>query len=168
MFYLVALIKYQDKSDNPGFKNFYLGGVRYNVIRRPLSGGRGSIRKHQPTKSNPNGESDDQFYDRLSDVIRDDADYYFMRWTAEVTSQDLDRFEHDFLIPCLEELCNWWDWINSPAGQKDPFSDAIHYRTPFGLYNVLAEGGATELDEYLATGSDLGLQRATELFGELK
>lgn len=53
MLYLAALCEYQhdQASDDPlcGFTN-PIAGIRYNVIRRPLSGGRGSITQSQPTK----------------------------------------------------------------------------------------------------------------------
>jgi hypothetical protein len=43
----------------------------------------------------------------------------------------------------------------------------LHYRHPFGSVNWLDEGGASDLDEYLATGSEAGLQRIDDLFPEL-
>jgi hypothetical protein len=170
MIYHIALCKADWKSIGgmgiigPAYK---IAGVRYNVIRRPLSGGKGSIRKHQPTKSNPAGESDEEFYARLGEVIMEDPGYYFMRWRVEVTPGDVRRFKHEFLDNALEELCNWWGWVSSPEGRKDPFGDPIHYRLPYGIYNVLAEGGSSEVDEYLASGSELGLTKNNELFREL-
>ena len=149
------------------WQNKPIAGVIYNVIRRPLSGGKGSIRKHQPTKSNPAGESDAEFYGRLRQVIIDDPGYFFMRWQVEITQQDIRKFEREFLHNALEELCNWWDWVDSPAGRKDPFADPIHWRLPYGIYNPLMEGGSSELDEFLATKSELGLVRNKELFKEL-
>lgn len=184
MIYLTALDYHLKNYDN--VNNSLLGGdygppagVRYNVVRRPLSGGKGSIRKHAPTKKNPRGESDEEFYERLrKDYIAEDPGYFFMRWKAEVSQADIKRFEKEFLQPILEQLCDWWEWISK---SDDPFSpndgcenqldqsvrSSVHWRTPFGFYNTLAEGRSTELDEYLATGSMLGLQRADELFPEL-
>lgn len=148
--------------------NASIKGIRYNVIRRPLSGGKGSIRKHQPTKSNPAGETDEEFYARLGEVIMEDPPYWFMRWRVEVTSQDVERFKHEFLDNVLEELCNWWDWIDSPAGRKDPFADSIHFRLPYGIWNPLTENGSSEVDEYLFSGSMVGLQQGSKLFRELE
>ena len=142
-------------------------GIRYNVIRRPLSGGKGSIRKHKPTKANPTGETDEQYYARLAEIIEEDPSSYFMRWKVEVTSADLKKFQDEFLNNVLEELCDWWNWISSPAGRKNPFDDPIHFRLPYGIYNVIAEGGSSDLDEYLATKSEIGLTRNNQLFGEL-
>jgi hypothetical protein len=144
-----------------------IAGIRYNVIRRPLSGGKGSIRKHQPTKSNPSGETDAEFYARLGQVIMEDPGYYFMRWKVEITREDVTRFRHEFFDNTLEELCNWWRWVSSPQGRKDPFADPIHYRLPYGVYNPLLEGGSSDLDEYLATKSEVGLIRNKPLFTEL-
>jgi hypothetical protein len=44
----------------------------------------------------------------------------------------------------------------------------IHWQFPHGTYNTLMEGGCTELDEYLSTGTMTGLHKQTELFNELK
>jgi hypothetical protein len=170
MIYLVALNEYDLASiieplGLPRPKSLH--GIRYNVVRRPLSGGKGSIRKHQPTKSNPTGETDEEFYARLGQVIMEDPAYYFMRWQVEVTQQDVLKFRHQFLDNALEELCDWWYWINSPAGRKDPFGHPVHFRLPYGIYNPLLEGGSSEVDEYLASGSELGLTRDNKLFTEL-
>lgn len=167
MIYLVALQAELLLEKQDGFPKPPLRGVYYNVVRRPLSGGKGSIRQHKPTKSNPQGEMPSEFYARLGGLIEAEPEYYFMRWQIEVTEADIIRFKHDFLTPILEQLCDWWEWINSPIGRKNPFADHLHWRTPYGFYNVLAEGGSAELDEYLATGSELGLTRTDNLFPEL-
>lgn len=146
-----------------------IGGIRYNVVRRPLSGGRGTIRQHKPTKKQPEGESKADFYKRLKDIIEEDTAYYFLRLRVVVTNQDLDRFEREFLRPCLESLCDWYEWV-AASTQPDIFAtyNNKHYRTPFGLYNPLTEGRQTEVDEYLATGSMAGLEVTNKLFEELK
>lgn len=144
-----------------------LAGVRYNVVRRPLSGGRHSIQRHKPSKSNPEGESAEEFYNRLGEEIKNDAEYFFMRWKVIITPKDIQRFQKEFLDNQLEELCNWYAWVTSPEGRKNPFNDPIHWRTPYGFYSSLLDGGGTELDEYLASGSQLGLRRITNLFPEL-
>jgi hypothetical protein len=139
-----------------------LAGVRYNVVRRPLSGGKNSIRQTQK-------ETPAEFYARLAGLITAEPEWYFMRWLVEITKADVDRFKHEFLDPCLEQLCDWWEWI--AAAPDDPWRccpSGLHYRLPHGIYNVLAEGGSSELDEYLATGSELGLERTDRLFKELE
>lgn len=143
-------------------------GVRYNVIKRPLSGGAGTIRKHQPTKSNPSGESDEEFYARLGGIITERSDEFFMRWNVEISQHDIETFKTQTLNPVLEQLCDWWEAITGAPSVVDSFSRTHqHYRMPYGLYNPMLEGDASDLDYYLATGDDTGLQRTTNLFPEL-
>lgn len=192
MFYLVALDEARtimDFSEGPEVRKILdasgppIAGVRYNVIRRPLSGGKGTIKKHQPSKSNPLGETDEQYHARLAQYIRDEPESYFFRWKVEIGQPDLQRFRREFLDPILEQLCDWWDHIRRCAlkgwspfdtpgpvghGCSDVLPNLMHWRHPFGTYNVLDEGGSSDLDEYLATGSEVGLVRADALFGELQ
>ncbi len=138
-------------------------GVRYNVVRRPLSGGKGSIRQRQ-------GEYATDFFNRLAAVIEEDPGNFFMRWDVPLHPSDVTRFCRQSLNPILERLCTWWEWISRYAG-SDPFTgpegQEVHYRHPYGVYNPLDEGGQSDLDEYLATGSTVGLSRVEELFPEL-
>lgn len=147
-------------------------GVRYNVIRRPLSGGKGSIVRKKGSKNVP-PETKEEYYARLAKYIEDEPETYFMRWRVEVSQADMDRFRREFLDPVLEQLCNWWDWVKwtdrNPFESSHPTTDPqnIHWRHPFGVYNVLDEGGSSDLDEYIATGSTVGLTRVDNLFPEL-
>ncbi len=162
MLYLVALEQYARHGVPMQFaENRPVAGVRYNVVRRPLSGWRHSIRQTQK-------ETPAEFYARLGGLIEEEPAFFFMRWKVEVTPGDMRAFEHRCLVPLLESLCDWWSWIDSPAGRKDPFGDHVHWQTPYGFYNVMAEGGSTELDEFLATRSELGLVRNAPLFTELQ
>lgn len=178
MFYLVALDKFRlhryDTDLIDCFAKLPLGGVIYNVVRRPLSGGKGSIVQHKPTKGNPDGESSEEFYSRLGEVMKADPDYFFMRWKVEITPADVERFKRECLDPILEQLCDWWDYIRNGFVSHLWTSNEVrgypvrHWRHPFGVYNVLNEGGVSELDEYLATGSKLGLETTSNLFPELE
>lgn len=174
MLYLVSL--QETKKQLPALWKRFLShpilGVRYNVIRRPLSGGRGTIRKHQPTKSNPGGESDADFYQRLvDDYIAKEPEYWFMRWRVEVSQGDIDRFKRECLDPVLEQLCDWWTHIVDPSAKTFGCAGACdvypHYRMPYGVYSPLLDGGTSSLDEMLHSGSDIGLRRADRLFKEL-
>jgi hypothetical protein len=168
MLYLVALQTELKQELRDGFPKGNLAGVRYNVIRRPLSGGRGSIVRHKAKGSTPE-ETLEHYYGRLRDIIEESPQEFFMRWKVEVTQQDITRFRRECLDPLLESLCDWWEFISTHLDDPfDPASHGIHSRTPFGLYNVLAESGSTEVDEYLATGSTVGLQKAVTLFNELE
>lgn len=159
------------------FRNLPIGGIRYNVIRRPLSGGTGSIKQHKPTKKNPLGESKESYYGRLRAIIDGTGedtpgpDYFFMRWRAEVPPSDITRFQHRFLNPILENLCSWWNFVelchDAALHPCDSTNNDIHWQHPFGVRNMLDEGGSTDLDEYLTTGSTVGLERVETLFTEL-
>ncbi len=150
MLYLVAL-----SEENPS--KYPIGGVRYNVIRRP------ELRQGKK-------ESVDEFVNRVEETVKEQADLYFMRWKCEVSTTDIDNFRKDCLDPILENLCNWWHLQSGkPWTQKDldNLFHGLHWRHPYGVYNVLDEGGSTDLDEYLATGSTVGLVRKETLFPEL-
>ncbi len=185
MLYLVALRIHLGQHAYDGqFPKAPLKGVVYNCVRRPLSGGKGSIRQHKATSKKP-AETAEHFYGRVKAIIEEDPGHFFMRWKVEVTTRDLERFKQEFLTPILEQLCDWWEWIrwSEMDSKDDPFAyrritqqgptsfsqgSNLHWRTPFGFYNVLAEGGSSELDEYLATGSEAGLERTETLFPELE
>jgi len=173
MFYLVALSWFNEHGRDgrelpePETRSGSIAGVRYNVVRRPLSGGKGSISQHKPSKSNPAGETPEEFYSRLAGIIAEDPGYFFMRWRVEITPADLQRFQWECLNPILEQLCDWWYWLSQNPENPWWGFQGRHFRYPYGVYNILTEGGTGELDEYLNSGSALGLERTTELFREL-
>lgn len=154
MLYLRSLLSFDHT------KSHSLGGFRYNVIRRPLSGGKGSIRQGKR-------ENTDDYYERVGEYIKAEPSTYFMRWRISVTSSDIDRFRKNCLDPILENLCDWYEDIRgrNAGGYKVSPSNWV---TPFGLYNPVAEGGFSDIDSYLLNGSAVGLRRAMELFQELK
>ncbi len=151
-------------------------GVRYNVVRRPLSGGVGSIRPHAAkatkTKITP-AETAEQFYERLrADYIAADPAYWFFRVRSEVLPREIQEFQDTCLNPLLEQVCCWYEQTTDRWDDSDNCDYTIvpqmNYRTPFGVYSALEEGGATEYDAYLATGSEAGLRRVEEMFTELQ
>lgn len=127
-------------------------GVRYNVVRRP--------RQYQGKK-----ETHEEFLKRLEGIVRENPDDFFMRWNVEINQKDVDKFKRECLDPILENLCHWWDGQFGIASRCVP--PPSHWRHPFGCYNVLDEGGSSDLDNYLDTGSEVGLQRTNNLFPEL-
>lgn len=155
-----------------------LGGVRYNVVRRPLSGGKGTIVRHKATKTKPE-ETKAHYYQRVKDIISGAGEeapgpeYFFMRWNVSVMPQDITGFRQRCLDPILEQLYEWYEALRFSAGT--PFQEeynchdnhGIHWQHPFGVYNVLDEGGSTDLDDYLMTGNPTGLVRSDKLFEEL-
>lgn len=189
MLYLVALQKYKSEVSYTGdawdilarsMQHHQILGVRYNVIRRPLAGGKGSIRQHAPTKAKPGGETSAEFYERLRGVILEDVGGYFLRIKSEVFPSDIERFKRLCLNPLLEQLCDWYDFVTQgdPLRESDnrstrvpgdpPESFGIHFMYPHGLYNPLIETGQTDLDNFLETGSEIGLHRVDKLFTELQ
>jgi hypothetical protein len=145
-------------------------GIRYNVVRRPLSGGVGSIKPHT-AKSTKNkftpAETEAEFYERLRrDYLAADPGYWFFRVRAEVSARDIQVFRDTCLDPLLETVCCWYDTVTGHPMLLPSY--AINYRTPFGVYSALEEGGATEYDAYLETGSESTLRRVETLFTELQ
>jgi PD-(D/E)XK nuclease superfamily len=168
--YLVALRYTQMDSYEP-WGRLAIGGVRYNVIRRPLSGGKGSISRHKPKKSNPDGESKEAFFLRLRDIIAESPQDYFLRWDVGITPSGILKFRRECLDPILEQLCDWWEAMQDCDGDyfRPPTPHGyVHWRHPFGVFDALNEGGSSDLDEYLETGSTVGLERAITLFPELE
>lgn len=171
MMYLIAL----DAADpellfGTNIKRPAIKGVRYNVVRRPLSGGKGSIRQKQGSKNVP-AETASEFYNRLkTDYIEAEPEHFFMRWKVEVSQQDIERFKRECFNPLLEQLCCWYEtMVGTSITIGDPtLKPLVHYRMPSGIYNPLTQGKETEYDEYLLTGSTVGLERVKNLFPELE
>lgn len=188
MLYLVALresdhvFTWRDSINNSGgniSSTEVIKGVRYNVVRRPLSGGVGSIKPHAAkatkTKVTP-AETAEQFYERLRrDYLAADPGHWFFRVRSEICARDIQVFRKTCLDPLLETVCCWYDSLTLP---KDEIIDhsmvfglraagSMNYRTPFGVYSALEENGSTEYDAYLETGSDATLRRIDTLFPEL-
>lgn len=150
-----------------------IGGVRYNVIRRPLSGGKYSIKQHEGKgKEKKGAETPEQFYARLSGLIKDDPEFFFHRWKIEFSQTDIYSFQKKVLHPILENLLDWWEWIKEcpfdPWSNLAHRSQRVHWIYPSGVYNPMAEGRVSPYDEFLQTKSDRGLFRATTLFPELE
>lgn len=159
-FYMTALQHCHKLHAKTLFKrNGPIKGVRYNVIRRPLGGGRHSIRQKK-------GQTETEFYDEVRGRIESEPEFFFMRWKVEYTEDDLNRFKYQFLWPILEQLWDWWEWYNET--EEDAKINKYHWRYPYGVWNPMLEGRASEVDEYLNTGSTAGLEKTKNLFGELE
>ena len=166
MLYLTALQTREESK--PPWDRLPIRGVIYNVIRRPLSGGKGTIVRHKPTKSNPQGESEESFYNRVGQYIQDEPGEYFKRWQVAVSKEDIDRFRKECLDPILRQLIYWYRHISMARKTNESLFGGLHWRHPFGVYNVLDEGGSSDLDEYLISGGEAGLIRTDNLFPELE
>ena len=160
MLYLVALKEY-GSPDGAVTLEEHVGapilGIRYNVIRRSA---------HKSVES---------MLKKLDDDVADGrSGEWFARWKIEVTANDIERFRRECLDPILEQLYDWWDyiqcdpcnpWMAEAAGED--VGRFIHWRHPFGIYNVIDEGGFSDVDAFLETGSQAGLHRVDVLYPEL-
>jgi len=151
-----------------------IAGVRYNVVKRPLSGGKGDTKKWVK-------ETYDQFYDRLGPHVMDKSELFFHRWKSKVSKADRDKFCRECLDPILENLLDDWEWWEfclrgreSPydyllRSRKFPHHLSRHFRMPYGVWNPFVDGrGTTEYDEYLDTGNRGALIKIRTLFPELE
>ena len=175
LMYVTALEKIKEAtSGGVILGNHLIKGVRYNVVRRPLSGGVGNIKPHAAkytkTKATP-AETAAEFYERLRrDYIAADPGYWFFRVRTDISARDIQVFRDTCLDPLLEHLCWWYDTETPGVGYNEIKARGyppMHYRTPFGVWSALEEGGATEYDAYLDNGSEAGLRRVETLFTEL-
>lgn len=130
-----------------------LSGVRFNVIRRPA---------HKSVESALKKFHEDEADGRIGE--------WFARFRCEISPADVAKFRRECLDPILEQLCVWWEHVTCETGKIDPFDSAFgfHWRHPFGVYNSVDETGWSDVDSYLESGSEVGLQRVDELFPELK
>lgn len=173
MLYLTALMSMRKARKSPfNLQKYRLGGVEYNVVKRPLSGGKHSIVQKKPTKKTPKGESSDAFFKRLGGLIKDNPQDFFARWDVVITEMEVHRFQCEFLNPVLTQILDWWEALNlgdpmKPWEYNGGIGNRHHFRTPYGLYNVLLEGGSTDLDEYIESGTRVGLTTTQKLFPEL-
>lgn len=143
--------------DEREFADVPLSGVRYNVIRRPLAGGKGTIRQK-------NNESEDEFYARLAVYIEEEPEHYFMRWTVNISQMDVQKFQTECLNGILEQLCDWYAAVSKVG---NPFETGLHWRQPFGCGGKIDEYD-DGLSHYVNCKSTTGLIKATTLFRELE
>jgi hypothetical protein len=157
-----------------------VGGVVYNVIRRPLSD-QYAIRQKK-TESKP------EFYKRLHDTIKADCvnsqgqfngvNKHFFRWDCQLQQSHVDDFHGKCLNPLLEHLCDWWEWIEFDPydpwrprtfnGSLGPIThNTIHYQTPWGYFNTLAAGFRGAFYELLTVNRRFNLEKVSTLFPEL-
>lgn len=167
MMYLVALQEgYISPELESAKSKIEIKGVRYNVIRRPLSGGKGSIKQKMIDGKMETGP---EYYSRLQQYFIDEPEEWFIRFKVEISQKDIDTFKQQFLNPILEQLCDWWEFIS--INSTDVFNQTNvgpHWRHPFGVKNMIDERGRSDYQEYINTGNTVGLQRVKTLFGELQ
>lgn len=173
MTYLYCLKKHLD-IENPELST-PIQGIRYNVIKRPLSGGKGTIVQHKPTKKNPRGESSADYYKRLQGIIKEFPKEFFQRWEVNFDWSEVEIFFEQTLAPILDQMCVWYDHVEDcKLNRISPFrpclwssNDMVHWKHPFGARNMIDEDYGTDLDNFLTTGSMVGLTKVDKLFTEL-
>ena len=166
MFYVTALDESdEDYSTTVCTTNVGTKGVRYNCVRRPA---------HKTVDSAVKKFDEDERAGRIGE--------WFARWKVEIGPTDLQRFRRECLNPVLENLADdyeWWEFCTTAhprygvfdytaRAMTFPTHRARHFTFPLGIYNPLSEGGGSDLDEYLLTGSTAGLERTKNLFPELQ
>lgn len=185
MVYVIALQEYlktvgieEDKSRKVKLTALPIR-VKYNIARRPLSGGKHSIKQKKD-------QTETEFYQELSERIASDLDFFFIRFDSQISEYDITRFKRTCLDPVLENLCDDYEWWNdcyrSKLSSKNELYDTTrrstcfpehirrHYILPFGMYHPIAEGKGTYVDEYILSGgkSTRGLVTDKQLFPELQ
>jgi hypothetical protein len=170
MLYLTALQQMLNHGLEPfeDYRGMEVGGVLYDIVRRPLSGGRGSIKQLKPTKKRPKGESMEEYLNRLEEYFYNEPEYFFMQWEVGVTQHELANFNKKFLKPILEDLCEWYNFMTSKMGRENPFHHSGHWQAPSMMFNPFVREAGTPYDHYLADGSMVGLHRVDSLFNELQ
>lgn len=170
MMYLTALERFKLPDGIDG--KYPIGGVRYNVVRRPLSGMKFNIKQKKGRgKAKVGAETTDEFYERLGKLIKENAKDFFVRINMGVSPNEIITFQRRCLDSVLEQLCDWWESI-----EADPFNpwesngqpNKHHYLFPYGTYNPALEGRVGVFDNYLTTGDERGLVRRDTLFTELQ
>ena len=170
MMYLIALQHFVDESE--------VGGIRYNVVRRPLSGGKGTIRQKKGSKNVP-AETDDEYYERLKNILAECPEEYYFRWKVPIKRSEIDKYRHEFFNPILENLLDDYEWWNNCIQYGNPVFDYQtrkvsfphhqnrHWRYPYGPFNPVSRGMDHYLDDFIDTGNKVGLIRRNKFFGEL-
>lgn len=164
LFYVTALREQAWKwtrTDQPLFKADVVG-VRYNCVRRPA---------HKTVES---------AMKKLGEDLRNGrSGEWFARFAVDVSSDDLAQFRKTCLEPALENVCDdfeWWNdcflnrgdvWNWQRRAKEFPRHASRHVRLPYGVHSPVLEGGFSDLDGLIETGSTAGLVRARTLFPEL-
>lgn len=148
------------------YKGKKIGGVLYNVIRRPG--------QKQGAK-----ETDNEYLQRINDEVAQDIEnslskdcmsHYFKRYETELSPSDITNFYNRMLVPLLENVVIWWESIKSnpfnPWVDEQGKINPHHYQNPFGIYDPMTIGTGDYFD-YVINGSELGLERVETCFPEL-
>ena len=147
-------------------ENTQIGGISYQIIRRPLE-------EKMPIRQRKS-ETQDDFLQRVALGFKEDPGYYFYPIKCVVTKSDIHKFCSRILDPLLTEICDWWDWIKEApfdpwtvTGSRMLMRRGLHFQMPWGVYNSLFNGFDGDFYELLSRGFPTGLTTVTDLFPEL-
>ena len=160
-------------------------GVLYDVVKRPLSSGKGCIKQHKERRNKAGeitkpAETMSEYLSRLEVIIKENQHEFFQRWDVTFKKDALEEYKRQFLNPVLENICDDYEWWKDCHELKEdvfdydlrskvyPHHQKRHYVFPYGVYHGLAQGRPTEYDEYLKSGSTVGLKRKDTMFPELE
>jgi len=139
-------------------KKKQIGGVLYNVIRKP-----GLIQGKS--------ETDEQYLQRISDDIAKRPDHYFFRSENDLTASDIAAFARTTLFPLIESVVAWWESIKKnpmdPWVTEDGKPNPHHFARPFGVFDPMSIG-LGDFFEYVTTGVPHGLIKIYTCFPELQ
>jgi hypothetical protein len=163
MIYLMSFL--EDYPETP------LGGIIYNVIRRPLL-------------KQKKGENDKQFLDRLSKDIESRPEHYFKMFEIPIEQKYVTEWVVKYFDPLICHICLWWESIRH--NPFDPWTTPVknlsglvgldpgvglvpnpfHYARPFGVYDPMTNGLGDYFSRVLE-GHDAGLIANQPVFPEL-
>ena len=162
MVYILALRERQSHKPLVSYgSGASIKGVRYNCVRRAA---------HKTAESMLEKFGVDSRNGRIGE--------WFARWQVTISPADVAKFKRECLDPVLENMCDdfeWWSWCRE--NKADPFDygrrvvqrhENRHFRLPFGIYSPVHEGGSSDLDALLESGSTVGLRQVSTLFPELE
>jgi hypothetical protein len=150
MLYLLSF-----KNDHPGLP---LGGILYNVIRKPQL-----VRGKK--------ESENDFIKRIISDIEDRPEHYFKMFEVGIDDHHLEQWRIRYFDPIISQVILWWESIKhdpfNPWVGKDGLPNPHHSIRPFGIFDSMSQG----IGDYfgrIVQGHDVGLVRDVNCFRELE
>jgi hypothetical protein len=148
-------------------------GVVYNVVRRTAMRPR--------VKDTP-----DSFAQRVHEDIQKRPEWYFFRWTREISALELENFQRRSLNPAIYQLCQYWDSIKDDpmnpfsttcpecygdgclvCGQTGKVDNMLHYERPFGIYDSFQHSQKGSYFDIVADGDYSNYEQEDFTFPEL-
>jgi len=145
MFYLYNMMLMRDKGELP---NLPIGGVVYNVLRRP------GLRQHQE-------ESLKAFLQRIKKDVEDRIDWYFMRFKMRITEKKIQAWADGWLTNVLDDMHHWNQSLENFGG---PENSPMHYMNPESL---ITKYGRCHMYDIIVRGDTAQMHIRKHVFPEL-